>query len=101
MIFVYLVCANQKEAKKIAEACVKKHLAACANYFPIQSIYWWKKKLAKDKEYTLLLKTKNDNFSKIKTLVKKLHSYEIPCITSWKADKTDRSYLNWVKKETK
>lgn len=101
MIFVYLVCANRQEAKKIGHNCVEKKLVACANYFPIESIYWWKKKLVKDQEFVLILKTREENFLKVKKLVKRLHSYEIPCITSWKAGDTDQVFLNWVKRETR
>lgn len=101
MIFIYIVCANQKEAQKIGQACVRKHLAACANFFPIGSFYWWKKKLVKDREYALLLKTKKESFSKVKTLVKTLHSYEVPCICSWKMEQVEKNYWEWLKNEAR
>jgi len=81
--------------------CVKKRLAACANYFPIESIYWWRKKLVLDKEYALILKTRKENFSKIKSLVKKLHSYQVPCFCSWRADQVEKNYLGWLKENSK
>jgi periplasmic divalent cation tolerance protein len=64
-------------------------------------MYRWQKKIVQDKEYALILKTKKEKFPKVKKLVRELHSYEIPCITYWKSDQTDRPYLDWIKRETK
>ena len=41
MIFIYIVCKNKEEAKKIGLYLVKQRLAACCNIFPIESIYHW------------------------------------------------------------
>ncbi|PIY95919.1 MAG: divalent-cation tolerance protein CutA [Candidatus Kerfeldbacteria bacterium CG_4_10_14_0_8_um_filter_42_10] len=101
MIFVYIACSTRQEAKKIGMACVKKHLAACANYSPMESIYWWQKKLVLDKEYALILKTRKENFPKVKSLVKKMHSYEVPCICSWRINQVEKNYLEWLKENSK
>jgi len=47
-ISTYITCGSKKEAEKIAEALVTEKLAACVNYFPINSVYIWKDKLEKD-----------------------------------------------------
>ena len=36
---------------------MKEELVACANYFPVNSIYFWKNKIEKDKEYVLICKS--------------------------------------------
>ncbi len=69
MIFIYVVCANKTEARKIAEACVEKKLAACANMFPIQSVHRWGGKIEKSSEHVILLKSVQKNFTKLKILV--------------------------------
>jgi periplasmic divalent cation tolerance protein len=78
--FIYITCKNKAEAKKIAIFLVKKRLAACCNIFPIESIYWWRSKIVKDKEVVLIVKTLKKNFKKIEKEVKRLHSYTVPCI---------------------
>lgn len=98
MILIYIVCGNKKEADKIARAVLKKHLAACANIFPISSTYWWQGKLVSDKEVVLILKTIKKNFSKIKIEVKKLHSYQAPAIFSLAANQVDKKYNLWLRK---
>lgn len=99
MIFVYIICKNKREAKKIGLSLVKKRLAACCNIFPIESIYWWRNKIVKDKEVVLIVKTLKKNFGKIEREIKKLHSYTVPCILEILINKGNKEYLNWLKKE--
>ena len=101
MIFVYIVCKNKAEAKKIGLSLVKKRLAACCNIFPIESIYWWNKKIVKDREIVLIIKTIKKNFKKIEKEAKKLHSYKTPCILEIPIKRVNLKYLSWLRKEIK
>ena len=101
MILIYITCPNKKEAKKIGQALVEKRLAGCVNIFPIEAIYWWEGKITEDKEFVLIVKTFEKNFSKIEKLVRKLHSYEIPCIISIPVERVNNSYLGWIRGEIK
>lgn len=100
MIVVYVTCKDKEEAHKIGRHVVRKKLAACANYFPINSIYEWQGKLNEDNEFVLLMKTVDANFGKLNEEVKKLHSYDVPCILKIKAD-ANAEYDEWVKKQVK
>lgn len=100
MILVYIVCKDKKEAKKISLRLLKKRLAACANLFSTSSLYWWKGKIINDNEFAIIAKTTNKNYEKIKSEVKKIHSYKIPCILKIKAG-ANEEYGAWVKKEAK
>ncbi len=99
MIIVYVTCKDKEEAHKIGRHVVEKKLAACANYFPINSIYEWQGKLNEYNEFVLLMKTVDANFGKLKEEVKKLHSYDVPCILKIKVD-SNKKYEDWVKKST-
>ena len=99
MIIVYVVCKDKEEAKKIGKKLVDERLVACANFFPLNSIYWWKDKIVEDEEVALLLKSKKENFEKIKEEVINLHSYEVPCIIQLDVAKADEEYLKWLKGE--
>jgi len=101
MIFIYLTCKNKREAKKIGLALVKKRLAACCIIFPIESIYWWQKKIVGDKEIVLIVKTLKKNFKKIEKEVKRLHSYKVPCILEIPISQASKDFLNWLEKEVK
>jgi periplasmic divalent cation tolerance protein len=100
-MFIYTICASEEETQKITEALLRARLVACANWWPIRSFYRWKGKIEKEKETALLLKTQEKNFSKIEKIIKKLHSYSVPCICGWKVRKVSKNYLKWMNKELK
>jgi len=98
MTLVYITCKNKKEAEDISMHLLKKRLIACANIFPIRSMYWWQGKIANDRENVIIAKTSNKNFKKIGIEVKKIHSYEIPCILKINAV-ANREYGDWANRE--
>ena len=86
--------------KKIATELVNENLVACANFFPIESIYRWKNKLNKDKEYALIMKTRKSLYRKVEKKLKELHPYEIPAIVSYEIKDGLSDYLSWIQEET-
>lgn len=102
MYLVYIICKNEKEAKKIALALLKKRFIACANVVPkIHSMYWWGEKIQSSAESLLLCKTSKEKISSVKKEVKKMHSHKVPCIDFFKIVDADSDYLQWLKKELK
>lgn len=99
-IIIYITHKNLKEAKKVAEALLKDRLIACVNYFPIESAYWWHGKIENSKEIVSLVKTKKENWTKVKKAVEAIHPYETPCIMKLEVE-SNKSYFDWIKKETK
>ncbi len=100
MTLVYITCKDEKEAKKISMHLLKKRIIACANIFPIKSMYWWKNRIVNDNENVIIAKTNNRNFKKLEAEVKKLHSYEVPCILRINAT-VNKDYKQWAEKEMK
>ena len=80
-MIIYITNKDKEEAKKVSSHLIEKKLAACTNIFPIESMFLWKGKTENESEYVCLVKAKKENWEKIKEEVKKVHSYEIPCIT--------------------
>lgn len=101
MILVYVTCKDLEEAKKISKVLLEKRLAACTNFFPVSSMYWWDKSMNLDSEFALVLKTVKEKFREIEKEIKKVHSYECPCIVSLNVDEASKDFLEWVKKEIK
>ncbi len=100
-IFIYIIHPTKDEARKMAKHLLNKKLIACANiYGPEDSLYWWKGKLVDEKEYILIAKTKEENFTKVKNEVEKIHSYEIPCIIKIPVS-SNQKYYDWLKSEIK
>ena len=101
-MFFYITCANIKEAKKISSFLVRKKLIACANIFNnIQSVFLWKDKVNFSKEVIIIGKTTKKLQTKIISEVKKIHSYDIPCIVFYKISSGNKEFLNWINKSVK
>jgi periplasmic divalent cation tolerance protein len=95
MIVIYTTCASRKEAEKISLALLNEKLAGCCNIFPMQSNYLWKGKIVKSNEHAIIIKTSGKLFNKVKTRIKDMHSYEIPCIEGWDVDYAGKAYAKW------
>ena len=98
MIIIYITCKDETEAEKLGKKIVEEKLAACYNFFCINSGYPWQGKIQEDNEYVLLLKTKEENYEKIKVKVKQMHSYEIPCILKLNVE-ANKEYEDWLNEQ--
>ena len=95
-VVVYITHRNLEEAKELCKKLLDAKLIACANYFPIESQYWWKGKIEESSEIVSLVKTKKENWEKLKQEVTKLHPYKTPCVIKLEADATE-DYEKWIK----
>ncbi len=96
-VVVFVTCGTAAEASKIARALVKQRLAACVNISsPIRSIYRWEGKLSDDREVMLVIKTARPLFDRVRRLVEKLHSYQVPEVLCLPIIDAAPNYLNWL-----
>ncbi|HLD81535.1 MAG TPA: divalent-cation tolerance protein CutA [archaeon] len=100
LLSVYITAGSEREAERITKRLLEKRLVACVNFLPAKSSYWWKGKLVNAKEVVLVAKTRKGNWEKIRSEVKKAHSYSVPCITAHEV-KAGKDYEEWVLGETK
>lgn len=96
MYKVVLVTTAEADGPKIAEALVKKSVAACVNIMPIRSIYKWKGKIEADKENLLIIKTKDEKIEQLKKIIKQIHPYEVPECIILSIEDGLPDYLNWI-----
>ena len=97
VVSIYVVFANAEEAERIGRTVIEERLAACINILPgIRSIYRWQGKVETADEVAAILKTSHAMADALIAHIASLHSYEIPCITSWPIDKLLASYADWV-----
>jgi len=100
MVLIYVTTSDEEEAIAIGELIVKERLAACSNIISdMKSIYWWEGSIEKDNEAILILKTLEENIDKIIDRIKKVHSYDNPCIIALPVLATSDDYLKWLKEE--
>lgn len=91
--------ASASDARRLAASIVKSRLAACVQYFPIKSVYWWKGRMESASEFLLLAKTRRLLERRLVSFIRKNHSYELPEITVWTISSGLTGYLQWVCRE--
>lgn len=100
-IIVQTTCSTKDEAKKIAKLLIEKKLAACVQMTDIESFYMWEDEFCNDKEVLLNIKTKKENFKKIKSKIKELHSYDVPEIICVNIENVSKDYKKFIGENTK
>jgi periplasmic divalent cation tolerance protein len=97
---VYVTAKDEKEGRKISNHLLNLHLVACSNLFPIKSLYWWKGEIEDESEVAIILKTQEKHKEQIISEIKKMHSYDVPCIEFLKIESGNPDYLKWIEEET-
>ncbi len=95
-IIVQTTCSNKDEARKIAKILIEEKLAACIQMNEIESFYMWEDKFCNDDEILLTIKTKKENFKKIKSKIKELHSYDLPEIIGVDITNISKNYKKFI-----
>lgn len=100
---VLVMCGTLTEGRRIARRVVSARLAACVNIMlsPAASIYTWKGKLEKAREYLLVIKTTANRLSELEKEVKRLHSYDVPEIIALPIAAGSSKYLGWLQESVK
>ena len=97
IVSVYAVFANVDEAERIGRAMVEERLAACVNLLgSIRSIYRWQAAVESAAEFVAIFKTTDSNAGALIARIAALHSYDVPCVTTWPIDDALPAYAEWV-----
>jgi len=100
-LVVFITTSSYEEARKIADALVDRKKAACVNIVPrVNSLFRWKGKIEEAEESLMVVKTRAELFPDVVSLVKSIHSYEVPEIIALPIVEGNPDYLEWLKKET-
>ena len=98
-IVVFITVPSHQDAERIANELVDSKLAACVNIIQgVRSVFMWNGKKESVDECLLLVKTKENYFSRLKDKVKQLHSYDTPEIISIQISEGNQDYLDWIDK---
>lgn len=98
-LLFYLTHPDEPTAQRIAAHLLDRRLVACANIFPISSIYWWQGAQQKEGEWVSILKTRLELESAVEAEVQKIHPYEVPCILRFEV-RANAAYENWIVENT-
>lgn len=96
-LFVYVTTESKEEARKIGARLVEERLVACVNIVDgIESMFWWKDKIEIANEALFVAKTTEENMDVVIETIKKMHSYEVPCIVSLPITNGNPDFLKWI-----
>lgn len=94
-------CPTREYADQIAHACVEASAAACVNIFPkVTSIYRWKGTVQKEAEVQLFIKSTDDCFEQLKSIITELHPYDTPELIALPITQAFQPYLDWIEHST-
>ena len=99
-IVLFITTANPEEAQRISNILLSERKAACINIVSrVDSLFWWQGKLDSAQESLVIVKTKTSLLNEIVTLVREIHSYDIPEIIALPIVGGNQDYLDWIGKE--
>lgn len=98
---MYVTAPNIETAKRLARELLDRRLVACANFWPIASLYRWEGAMQDDAEVAMLLKTRAAIVPELERAIRASHPYQVPCIVAWPIADGSAPYLAWVAEETK
>lgn len=102
VILVLTNLPDHASAKRIAEALVENHAAACVNILAgCTSVYRWQGKVETANEVPLLIKSSREAYPLLEKIIRSHHPYELPEIIAITVDAGLPGYLQWVEQETK
>jgi periplasmic divalent cation tolerance protein len=89
-------------AIKIADALVDRRLAACVNIISAgMSIYRWKEKVCRDREFKLFIKTQAHLFNEVRDTIREFHTYDLPEVIALPIEVGEEKVLKWYEETTK
>lgn len=91
--------SSEKSAQVLAEKLLEQRSATCVNLINgCKSFYVWQGQKAYSNETMLIIKGK---YKKVKDILLKYHTYELPEIIALKPKKIEKNYKKWLKHNLK
>ena len=90
----------KQDAEKLAELLLDKRLIACGQVFEIASHYIWKNERFIEKEFILMMKTKESLFGQVEKEIKENHPFEVAEIIALPIQNISKEYANWIDENT-
>ena len=97
LITVSIGFGNAAEAEAVAWELVERRLAACAQVWPMRSVYRRQGVVEEANEIMLLAKTTAAALPAVGALVLESHSYEVPEIVAQPIQWATEVYAQWIR----
>lgn len=96
-IEIQWTCGSIDEARKVSRFLVQERYVACAQIIPwTESVYMWNNQLETAQESKIIFKSLEKNYEKIKEIILKNSTYQVPEIIFKRIDGGHQEYLDWM-----
>ena len=95
---VYVTHKNLADAKDMCRVLIDNKMIACANIYPIESMYKWEGEIVDEKEVVSILKTNPKKWDELKDKIEEIHPYDTPCIAKIDAE-YNQEFSKWIESE--
>ena len=100
-VVILVTAGTREEADVIADVLLEQHKAACVNIVPaVDSHFRWEGKAKREQEALLIIKTRASLVEEVTSLVKAVHSYDVPEVIALPIIGGNPEYLAWIDTET-
>jgi periplasmic divalent cation tolerance protein len=98
-VVVTTTVSTKAGALHLARAVVRARLAACAQCWPIVSVYRWRGKVETTGEFAVACKTRSDRAAALQAFIRARHAYELPELLVTPILRGLPGYLQWLAEE--
>lgn len=98
---LYFTAKDMTDAARIARHLLDQRLIACANVFPVRSLYRWKGRVRDETEAVAICKTRKASVRKAIAAAEAVHPYEVPCVVSYDMGPALAAYGAWIDAQTR
>lgn len=95
-IIVYTTTNKLEIAELITYKLLEERLAACIQIDEVTSYFKWDGKINKTGEWRLSIKSTDNCYEGISTLIREEHNYEVPEIIKINITDGSSAYLKWL-----
>ena len=97
MLIVFTTFANEEDAARVVRVLVDERLAACGTLLPnARSIYRWEGKIADEREVSVMLKTRKQDWAALVSRLHDLHPYDTPECVAVRIAAGAPKYMAWL-----
>ena len=96
-IEIHWTSGSLDEARRVSRFLVQERFVASAQIIPwIESVVMLNNKLETTQESKIILKTRLDNFHKIREVIEQNCKYEVPEVVWFKIGGGNQAYMDWL-----
>jgi periplasmic divalent cation tolerance protein len=100
-IVVLTTVATEEEAVDLVRTLLDRRLVACGTVLPgARSLYRWQGKVADEREFVVLLKTRSACLEPLQEAFAEAHPYKVPELLALPVAAGLEKYMDWISSET-